>query len=268
MTDPTRTSAAGTAAPQATSLYVYGVIPAADAGGWPGEEGIGGPSAKVSTLEEGELAALVSALAPDRAPGRREDLEAHRRVLSLATDRGTSVPMRFGMVMDGEDVVRERLLVRHRAELTELLRTLDGQVQMSVRAFYAEDALIRAVMAADPEIARRSAAIQGLPELESQAERIALGELVAAAVDARRERDEQALLDRLRPLATDVRVEPPGSERVALDAQLLIRRDRRAELDDVVRELGTALDGYLALRYIGPLPPYSFSELSLEPEEE
>jgi hypothetical protein len=252
----------------ATSLYVYGVIPAADAGGWPGAEGIGGPSAKVSTLDADGLAALVSALPPDRAPGRREDLEAHRRVLSLATERGTAIPMRFGMVMDGEDVVRERLLERHGAELTDLLRNLDGQVQMTVRAFYAEDALLRAVMEADEEIARRSAALEGRDEVESRADRIALGELVAAAVDARRARDEQALLDRLKPFTTDVRVDPPGSDRVALNAQLLVHRDHRAELDEAVRELGTALQGYMALRYVGPLPPYSFSELSLEPEEE
>jgi hypothetical protein len=268
MTDPTGTSTARRAVPQATSLYVYGVIPAADAGGWPGAPGIGGPSANVSTLEAGELAALVSAVPPDRVPGRREDLETHRRVLSLATERGTVVPMRFGMVMDGEDVVRERLLVRHGPELTELLRTLDGQVQLTVRAFYAEDALLRSVMEADAEIARRSAAIQGLSEIESRSERIALGELVAAAVDARRARDEQALLDRLKPLASDVHVDPPGSERVALNAQLLVSRDRRADLDEAVGELGTALQGYLALRYIGPLPPYSFSDLSLEPGEE
>jgi hypothetical protein len=268
MTDPTGTSGARTAAPQATSLYVYGVIPAADAAEWPAAAGIGEPSAKVRTVEADGLAALVSALPPDRTPGRREDLETHRDVLSLAAEHGTTIPMRFGMVMDNEDLVRERLLVRHGPELTELLRTLDGQVQMTVRAFYAEDALLRAVVAEDEEIAQRSAAIQGLSEIESHAERVALGERVAAAVEARRSRDEQALLDRLTPLVTDVRVDPPGSDRVALNAQLLVARDRRAQLDEAVRELGSALEGYLAIRYVGPLPPYSFSELSLEPEEE
>jgi hypothetical protein len=270
MTDTTGTAAAPTAAPNVTSLYVYGVIPVADAGGWPGAPGID-PSANVLTLEAGDLAALVSALPPDRTPGQRTDLEVHRRVLSLAAERGTVVPMRFGMVMEGEDGpdgVRERLLVRHGTELADLLRTLDGQVQMTVRAFYAEDALLRAVIAADPEIARRSAALEGIPAIQAQPEQIALGEIVAAAVDARRAQDEQTLLERLRPLATDVRVDPPGSDRVALNAQLLVRRDRRAELDEAVRELGTALEGYLALRYIGPLPPYSFSELSLEPGDE
>jgi hypothetical protein len=116
----------------------------------------------------------------------------------------------------------------------------------------------------DPEIVRRSAAIQGLSELESRQERIELGELVAERVAARREEDERALVDGLSPFATEVRVDAPGSERVALNAQLLVRRDRRSALDEAVGVLGAALQGHLALRYIGPLPPYSFTDLSLE----
>jgi hypothetical protein len=263
MSEPTTTSAARSATPQATSLYVYGVIPAADAAGWPGADGIDA-SAKVSTVESGELAALVSALPSDRTPGRRADLEGHRRVLALANERGTTIPMRFGIVMDSEDLVRDELLVRHAAEFTDLLRKLDGHVQMTVRAFYAEDALLREVVESDPEIVRRSAAIQGLSELESRAERVELGRLVAERVTTRREEDERALRDRLSAFATEIRVDPPGSERVALNAHLLVRRDRRSALDDAMAVLGAALEGHLALRYIGPLPPYSFADLSLE----
>jgi hypothetical protein len=258
---PEMTAAAS--ATQATRLYVYGVIPAADALGWPGTDGIDGPSATVRTVERGELAALVSTLPSDRIPGRRDDLEAHRRVLSLANERGTTIPMRFGIVIDSEDLVREELLVRHAPEFTDLLRKLDGHVQMTVRAVYAEDAPLREVLESEPEIVRRSAAIQGLSEPESRQERIELGRLVAERVTARREQDEQALLDRLWSFATDVRVEPPGSEGVALNAHLLVRRDRRSALDDAVAVLA-ALQGHLALRYIGPLPPYSFADLSLE----
>jgi hypothetical protein len=268
MTDQSATAARSTASLRATSVYVYGIIPAANAGEWPGAPGVGGPDANVRALVNGELAALVSALPPGHTPGRREDLDAHRRVLSLAVERGTVIPLRFGMVMEGEDVVRERLLDRHGPELTKLLWTLDGHLQMAVRALYAEGALLPAAVEGDAEIARLSAAVQGRSEIESRPERIALGERVAAAVDARRAQDEQVLLDQLKPLATDLRVEPPESERVALNAQLLIRRDRRAELDEAVRDLGSSLEGYLGIRYIGPLPPYSFSELSLEAREE
>ena len=96
--------------------------------------------------------------------------------------------------------------------------------------------------------------------------RIALGQRVAEAMDARRERDREALLTRLRPFASDLLVDSAGSDRVALSVQLLVRRDVRASLDAEIARLGAALQGYLGLRYIGPLPPYSFTALELETE--
>jgi hypothetical protein len=246
------------------SLYIHGVMPAADAAEWPGAPGIDGPA---RTIAAGELAALVSPLASDHVPGRLEDIEAHRRVLALASDAATTVPMRFGVVIDGEDQVRERLLGEHEDEFQALLSRLGGHVQMTVRAYYAEDSLLAAAMANNEEIGRRAAAIAGQSELETREQRIELGELVAAAIDERRAGDEQALLDRLVPFATEVRVDPPGSDRVALNAHLLVPRERRPELDATVHELGRILSGVLAIRYIGPLPPYSFADLELEDED-
>jgi hypothetical protein len=246
------------------STYVYGVIPAAEAAAWPGVDGIGGGT--VRAIMSGELAALVSDIPDDAKPGRREDLEAHRRVLGQAVEQGTVVPMRFGIVMDDDETVHDRLLGRHGEELTNLLEELDGKIQMTVRAFYAEDALLRAAMAGDEEIQRLNAIIGGRPELETRNERVALGERVAAAIDRRRDRDAEALLARLRPLASGIQVDPPGSDRVAVSAQVLVRRDVRPALDAAIAELGPALEGYLAVRYIGPLPPYSFSAMELEPE--
>jgi Gas vesicle synthesis protein GvpL/GvpF len=225
------------------SLYVYGVVPAGLAEG--------------HVVTSGDLAALVREIG-DHTPGTREDLEDHRRVLGEAIERGDVIPMRFGMVMDDEAIVRERLLEAHRDELARLLRELAGYVQMTVRAYYAQYALLRAAVAGDEEIARRSA------EAQTEPERVALGELIAAAVDARRAHDEEILTQRLRPLAADLQIEDPGSDRVALSAQLLVQRERRGALDAAVAELGRALEGYLSLRYLGPLPPYSFAALELE----
>jgi hypothetical protein len=270
MSGPTETTDTRTAQTrdQAHPVYVYGVIHAVDAGEWPETAGLPGPSSTVRTVAEGGLAALVSDLPPDHTPGNREDIEAHQRVLSVAIERGTTVPMRFGIVMDSDELVRERLLARHAAELGGLLRALDGHVQMMVKALYAEDALLRDTMAAHPDLARESAALAQRPGVETQAARARLGELVANAIEARRAEVESALLDRLKPVGADIRVEPATSDRVALNAQVLVRRDRRAQLDEVVQELGTALAGVLAFRYVGPLPPYSFADLSLEDDEE
>jgi hypothetical protein len=270
MSGPTQATdtRSGAAQEQTHPVYVYGIIPAADAGEWPETPGLGEPSSTVRPVVAGDMAALVSDLPPDHTPGRLEDLEAHRRVLSQAIERGTAIPMRFGIVMDSDEVVRQRLLGRHATELGDVMRTLDGHVQMTVRAFYAEDALIQDVLASQPDLARESAALAERPEAEVHSARVRVGEMVAKGVEARRAEVESALLNRLSPLAADVRVDPPTSERVALNAQLLVPRDRRVALDAEVRGLSEALAGVLAFRYIGPLAPFSFADLSLEGDEE
>jgi hypothetical protein len=266
MSDLMENTGSGAKAPQDRThpVYVYGIIPASDASEWPDTPALGDPSARVRTVAQDGMAALVSDLEPDHIPGRPEDVEAHRRVLAKAIERGTAIPMRFGIVMDGDDAVRKRLLARHATELRDMLSSLDGYVQMTVKAFYADDALLRDVLSAHPELARESAALAGRPEAEVHAARVAIGEQLAKAVEARRTEVESALLSRLSPLAADVRVDPPSSDRGALNAQLLVHRDRRAALDEEVRQLGEALEGMLAFRYVGPLPPFSFADLSLE----
>jgi hypothetical protein len=101
-----------------------------------------------------------------------------------------------------------------------------------------------------------------------QAARVQLGEVVAKAVEVRRAEVEAALLQRLSPLAADIQVDAPSSERVALNAQLLVHRDGRAALDAEIHELSAALEGEIAFRYIGPLAPFSFADLSLEGDDE
>jgi Gas vesicle synthesis protein GvpL/GvpF len=241
--------------------YVYGVIPTANASSWPADiVGIEGAGSPVRTVVEGDLAALVSDLAPDHTPGRREDVETHRNVLEEAIDHGTTIPMRFGIVMDDDDAVRELLLSKHRDDLHGLLQDLDGRVQMTVKAFYADDALLQDALASDAELMEKSALIDQMPETD----RIQIGELLAKAVDARRAQVEAALLDELSPLADKVQVDPPSGERGALNAQVLIHKDRRQELDDKVHRMSEGLRGLLGFRYVGPLPPYSFASMSLE----
>jgi hypothetical protein len=256
---------------KSANSYVYGVIPAADARRWRRIPGVDGSAHPVRTVVEGDLAALVSDLAPDRTPGRREDLDVHQRVLARAIKRGTTVPMRFGIVMGSDTAVRKRLLARHADELRKLLAELDGRVQMTVKAFYADDALLRDALGDNPDLIRQSAELAQAPDMETaeaQAARARVGEMVAKAVDARRAEVQAALLDELSPLADDVKVEPPSSERSALNAQVLIRRDRRAALNEKVHQLGDGLQGLLAFRYVGPLPPYSFADVSLKEDEE
>jgi Gas vesicle synthesis protein GvpL/GvpF len=246
----------------ATAVYVYGVIDRASRPS--GGEGVTG--APVRTIEGGDAAALVSSVPADWRAAGRADVEAHDRVLTALAGRGAVVPMRFGTLMASEEEVRERLLERHADELTSLLARLDGRVQMSVKAFYVDEALLREALARRPELKRRSRALEGLPVAASQDRRIALGRDVAAAVEEQRALDEALLVERLAGVAEDIQLAPLTSERQALAAHVLVSREQRPQLDAAVRELTTAHGDRFTVRYVGPLPPYSFCDLSLDTE--
>jgi len=230
--------------------------------------GVSHHPAPVRAIEGDGLVALVSDVPADWHAASREDVAAHDRVLSeLMRDR-TIIPMRFGIVLASDVAVRERLLQRHAGELSELAQRLEGCEQMSVKAYYHEEAVLRAVLVRRPELKRRADDLERRPIAETQGERIALGQEVAAAVQEQRALDEQALIEALAGMAEQTQVDPGSSERHLTTIQLLVRRERRDALDAAVKRLADEHADRIAVRYVGPLPPYSFSALALEPEPE
>jgi hypothetical protein len=249
----------------ADSAYVYGVV--RDAGAHADvSEGVGSRAAPVRVVASAGLAAVVSDVPPDWHSAARGDVETHDRVLARFLDREAVVPMRFGIVMESDDQVRERLLERHAGELLELLERLEGRVQMAVKAYYVDESLLREVLRRRAELKRRSDELEGLPVAATQQERIALGRDVAAAVEEQRALDERTLVEPLAQDAVDLRVDPVASDRQALSVQLLVDAQRRPQLDATVRRLTDEHRERFAFRYVGPLAPYSFSDFSLDEE--
>jgi Gas vesicle synthesis protein GvpL/GvpF len=230
------------------------------AGDPPSAAGIGG--AQVQLIRETEIAAIVSDIDSRHLELGREAMTAHARVLEDAVAAGTVLPMRFGVVMADEDAVRRQLLDGHGRELRAQLEELSGKVELRLRATYEEDRLMREAVARDPEILRLRDSLRGMPEDATYYARIQLGELVAAAVQRNRQADADEILGELSPLAVAVEAGEPGHERVALNASFLVERDRIAEFDKRVDEIGRAQAGRMRFKYTGPLPPHSFVQLA------
>ena len=241
-------------------LYVYGVATPPSTAEVAGA-GVGDPPAPVRALVHETLAALVSPIPAQRVRATRANLGAHLRVLQEAMDTATVLPMRFGVVFPDEDAVREELLVARRAELESLADRLKGHIQLDVRAFYDEDALLREIVGEDGAVATLRERVRELPGDAGHFDRIRLGELVAGAVATRRARDEQAILERLQPLAADVRVDEGLSERVAFKGSFLVARDVADRFDEVLDDLAKGLSARMRFKVVGPLPPHGFVEL-------
>ena len=231
-----------------SEVHVYGVVPA---------------SAELTVEDEGvrlivhrEVAALVSDI--EEAAAVRV-LRAHWRVLEQAGSTTTVIPVRFGTAMADDRAVVEQFLEPSHDELTAALAEMAGKVQLTVKGYYEEDALMASVVARSPAIARLRERVRGVPEAAAYYKRIELGQLVAAEVERCREQDSHEILERLRPLALAARLEAASTADTAVNAAFLVEERDVDGFSQAVSELGRELAGRIRLRYVGPIPPYSFT---------
>jgi hypothetical protein len=241
------------------ALYVYGVLRASDLASV-AVAGVGG--ADVRGVEHGRLAALVSRV-PGGALAAAREVRAHWRVLEEASHDATVLPVRFGTVLASGDDVRARLLGPNADRLTALLEELDGCVQLTVKGDYEEESLLREVVRTSPAVAALRARLRGLPEAAGYYDRIRLGELVAAEVTRHRADDAQHALETLAPLAAAAKEEEPKRPNAAFNLAFLVAREKQRAFSRLVGQLADEFGGRVDIRYVGPLPPYSFAEATL-----
>jgi Gas vesicle synthesis protein GvpL/GvpF len=241
-----------------TVVYVYGVAPASEnvAVDAPGVEG---SANGVRRILHGELAAIVSDVEGGPLVAAR-GLRAHWRVLEAAVAKATVLPVRFGTVMENDGAVVDQFLAPRHDRLVALLAELSGKVQLSVKAYYDEESLMRGVVKDSPTVAQLRERVRQRPKAATYYDRIKLGELVAGEVEQARERDSAMVLARLEPLAAAARREPPGTPDAAVNAAFLVERSRVDGFSEAVAKLADEVQDRMRLRYIGPLPPYSFTE--------
>lgn len=242
-----------------TAKYVYGVIPA----GASPAPGPGIEDAPIAVIPHAGVAALTSDVPGDFLEAGREELLTHSRVLEETMKRSVVLPMRFGVVLPDEETVHERLLDPYGEELEAQLEAMEGKVEITIKGIYDEAAILREVVAEDRQVAKLRESIHGKPEAATYYQRIELGELIAAALEEKRAAAAPAIVDRLAPLAVDVRVGEPAHERMAVNVSFLVERKRLEEFDLAVDRIGAEQAGRIQLKYTGPLPPHSFVELGI-----
>jgi hypothetical protein len=199
----------------------------------------------VDVVVHRDLAAITAPADERRLRARRRDLLRHAEIVQSVFDRGTVVPLQFGIVVD--DVVADVLEPRY-DELSRLLRELDGLAEVTLRAYYREEDVLRALLAADPRLAR----------LRENAAPMQLGEAVAHALAAQRAADADAIVRALRPHAVDVALDEPRTDLEIFRGAFLVRRDALDAIDGAAGALAGARADTTVFKYAGPLPPHHF----------
>jgi hypothetical protein len=229
-----------------STLYLYGITRAGEVPRRLANHG-------VSLVEADGRAAIVSKSEAGPLRATRKNLLAHADTVEEIHAGRLVLPTRFGTLLDDEDAARELLAL---PEIEQLLEAHADHSELTLKGTYEDSVLAEVSEPLEPlrETYRRS------PTMENG---VALGEAVTEALQARRARDVDAVLSRLRPLVVDVVVSEPVGELGALDLALLVRRDAVDAVSAALDDVAAALSPPLHLRLVGPLPPYSFVTVDL-----
>ena len=235
--------------------YLYAIVPAETRlpKGLTGTRG-----GDVSLVRHDDLAVVVSTIRPGKALGTREDLLAHNRVLSSLAEDTTTLPLRFGAVVTTAEAAIEEMLVPNYDWFEDVLQDLAGRREFAVVGIYVEDVVIKEVLDEQLEASQLRERIRELPEDAAYYDRIRLGELIVQALDVKRVKDTEALVEALTPYAVDVSARRPASEDTAVDVVFLVDDADRVEFERALDEIGESWTGRVRLRMLGPLPPYDF----------
>lgn len=228
---------------------------------------IGLDSREVETIAYRDLSAVMS-----NAPLRKHEISkanllAHERVLERVMNEHTVLPVRYCTVAQNSEEIRQ-LLERRYQELQYLLRDLDGKVELGVKACWRQmDLIFQEIVDENEAIERLKTEIARKPSRLTHPQRIAIGQMVQAALEAKKEREGEEILRALRRLAAEHRLNPTVGDRMFLNAAFLVDRAREKEFDAQMERLSLRYRERVKFAYVGPVPPYNFVNITLHPDK-
>jgi len=215
----------------------------------------------VHLVSEGGLGVVVSPSAVKRYRLIREYSLAHEMVIEQAMTHGTVLPVKFSTVAKSEDAIREKVLRDHGEELSRLLAEMDGKVELGLKVFWNNERVYADIVEHNSPIRHLRDQLAARPASATHYERIRLGRMVEEALGNRRQADADYIVDRLAPLAVETCRNTVFGETMILNGAFLVESARELDFDAAVQCLDEELAGLITIKYVGPLPPFSFVDL-------
>ncbi|MEI6285521.1 MAG: GvpL/GvpF family gas vesicle protein [Bacillota bacterium] len=210
-----------------------------------------------------DLAIVMSDSTINRYSVSRENTISHQKVIERVLTEYTLLPVRFGTVSE-TDVVNNLLKPRYK-EFKSELKKVDDKNEMGLKIFWIDMPKVYAQIVEDnKDIKKQRNKLAKMSELTSRNERMELGLKVEAAVEAKREQDKDKALKILQKYTKEFVEGGLYGETMVLNASFLVEKSRQVEFDEAINEVEAALGDNYLLKYVGPIPPYDFVEISID----
>lgn len=243
-------------------FYIYGIIAANQRRDF-GSIGIGDRGNEVYTLPYRDLSAIVSRSPIVKYAVTRDNSMAHAKVLEKAMEEYTVLPVRFCTIAEEEEVLREKVLKARYQELADLLKEMEGKIELGIRAMWTDlDAIFAEIVEENRDIKSiKESLLSENNEQRKYAGKIQIGQKVQKALEEKKKREAEELLEALKPFSLDWRKNQVYGDMNLINAAFLVHKEMEQVFDNKMLELEKAYGKRKKLKYIGPIAPYNFVEV-------
>ncbi len=254
----------------AAGKYLYCIIRCSEERTFDDVAPIGDAPGPIHTVHQDGLAVVLSDTPVTEYMSTRANMLAHERVQERVLREHTVLPVRFGTVADPTSPTEQirRLLAKRHQEFGGLLAEMEGRVELGLKALWRDEkAIFEEIVAQNNAIRRLRDSLKGRSPEATHFDRIRLGEMVKAAIDRKKAVEAERLLAPLRRLADRTVENRVVVDRMIANAAFLVDKAREEEFDLAVSKLDSEMGDRVSFKYVGPVPPYNFVNITVNWQE-
>ncbi|MBU1340502.1 MAG: GvpL/GvpF family gas vesicle protein [Proteobacteria bacterium] len=242
--------------------YIYAIVDAENEGNL-GMQGIGGVDDEVSIVCFKDMGAVVSPTLTEEYPVNRKNTLAHQKIMEELFKAHTVLPVKFGTVGDDVQTIREKVLKAEQVRIKEHLDFLKDKSELGLKVFWTHpETIFTRILEENPRIQRLRDRLNshhgGL-----QREQIQLGDMVEKALENKKKELEKQIFKFLAGLFVDHRKSKILADHMVVNSVFLCLKEAEKKFDKAVEKIDDYFAGQLKMKYIGPVPPSNFVELTV-----
>jgi len=192
-----------------------------------------------------------------------ENARSHSQVITRIHEKYNVIPLRFGMVFT-EEKEAVQLLASGYEEIKKILSQIRNKIELGLKVIWKKECLAAELESRYMDLRQKKEEILALPPECTYHSAIHLGQLVETAVLELRDIYSEKIIEPLKEIAVDTRLNKILNERMILNAAFLVERDKETQFDARVNEIYEQFQDKLDFKYSGPWPPYNFVNIRLD----
>ncbi len=235
-----------------------------------GPVGIGGRGDSVHSVVYKDIAAAVSNSPVSEYSVSKENTLSHMKAIEMIMKNNTILPVKFSTVAhaskarSAEERIRLEILKTRYHELRGLLTRMTNKVELGIKAIWTDmEKIYREIVDENRDIGSLKRKISDGNPTRSYGLRINLGKMVKFALEAKRSSEEEIILNTFSGVYFDHRCNKTFGDKMITNSSFLVDKSRLEEFDKRVEKLVLDYKESMKFRYIGPVPPCNFVELTI-----